>query len=200
MFFSDLSLEEIVYRVIAVLVALTVHEFAHGFAAFSLGDPTAQRQGRLSLNPLRHLDPVGTLLILIVGFGWAKPVEINPRNYRNPRRDMAIVGGAGPLTNIVVGMLLGWLLLPLTGAGAVQTLVFTVILINIYLGVFNLIPIPPLDGSRVVGPFLPDPLFRSYMQLERYGIFILIAILLVAAPVLIAIINPVVNALLNIAI
>ena len=152
----------------AVLIAITFHEFAHAFAADKLGDDTPRNQGRLSLNPLHHLDPVGSLLLLFAGFGWGKPVEVNPRNFnRNISMEKAdaIVSIAGPLMNLFLAIVFTLIycaivkfapnvLIGNTG-GAIQLLLMSIVSINIGLGVFNLIPLPPLDGSKVLMHFLP---------------------------------------------
>ena len=178
--------------VLPVILAITVHEAAHGYVADRLGDRTARMLGRITLNPLRHIDPIGTVLLplgmyALTGFmfGWAKPVPVNPRNLGNPRRDMAIVAVAGPLSNLVMAVLWsiailvgGWLLPVSTWVGA--PLVFmgaAGVLINVILLVLNMIPLPPLDGGRVLVGLLPAKLARVVSQVEPYGLFILIALL-----------------------
>ncbi len=178
--------------VLPVILAITVHEAAHGYVADRLGDRTARMLGRITLNPLRHIDPIGTVLLplgmyALTGFmfGWAKPVPVNPRNLGNPRRDMAIVAVAGPLSNLVMALLWsiailvgGWLLPVSTWVGA--PLVFmgaAGVLINVILLVLNMIPLPPLDGGRVLVGLLPAKLARVVSQVEPYGLFILIALL-----------------------
>ena len=178
--------------VLPVILAITVHEAAHGYVADRLGDRTARMLGRITLNPLRHIDPIGTVLLplgmyALTGFmfGWAKPVPVNPRNLGNPRRDMAIVAVAGPLSNLAMAVLWsiailvgGWLLPVSTWVGA--PLVFmgaAGVLINVILLVLNMIPLPPLDGGRVLVGLLPAKLARVVSQVEPYGLFILIALL-----------------------
>lgn len=173
-----------------VLVAITFHEFAHGYAAYKLGDNTAKNEGRLSLNPLDHLDPIGTLMLLLAGFGWGKPVHVNPMQYTRKismEKGEAIVSVAGPLTNIVLAFVLALIYGALVKFASVEFLVSTVgniiklilasaISINIGLGVFNLIPLPPLDGSKIIMPFLPynaKQWFRSNEQIF-YIIFVVI--------------------------
>ena len=170
----------------AVLIALTVHEYAHGFAAFRLGDPTARSLGRLSLNPLRHIDPIGMLSMILFRFGWAKPVPINTRYFKKPRRDMAITALAGPLANFLLSFLSAFLYVLLaylfTRLGALlaaprmirlflqYTLQFVYIFhfMNLTLGLFNCIPIPPLDGSRFLLPLLPRRAHFFVIRYERY--------------------------------
>jgi Zn-dependent protease len=175
-----------------VLFAITLHEVAHGWAARALGDSTAAMMGRLSLNPLKHIDPVGTIVVPIVFlllpgdflFGWAKPVPVSMRNLRNPRRDMALVAAAGPLSNLA--MAFGWgLLLKLAGAqGAQEGLWLGVammaaagIFMNLLLMALNLLPIPPLDGGRVMSAILPPSLGARYDRIEPYGFLIVITLM-----------------------
>ena len=182
----------------AVLIALTVHEYAHGYAAYRLGDPTARSLGRLTLNPLKHLDPIGAIFMLFFHFGWAKPVPINPRYFKNPRRGMAITAMAGPLSNFLlaalgaflyVGLyyLLGNLLpapqSPLFGRFIEFTLIFLYYFhfINLILGLFNCIPLPPLDGSRFLLLVLPKRAYFAVMRYERYIALGLILLLLLGA-------------------
>jgi len=164
----------------AILFGLTIHEFSHGWVAWQLGDPTAKMMGRLTLNPLKHLDPIGTIALFLFRFGWAKPVPIDPRNFRHPTRDMAISSLAGPAANLltagVSGLVLRVLLLFHVG-GFIVTLISYFVLFNLILCFFNLIPIPPLDGSRLVYHLLPPDLAAGYARLERYGFIILIGII-----------------------
>lgn len=167
----------------AVLWAISFHEFCHGYAAKLVGDPTAERSGRLSLNPLDHFDLVGTLMLLLVGFGWAKPVPINTRYFRHPRRDLVIVSLAGIVGNILTAVVcvlflrfLGEPWYSLAGRAGITVLI-QMIVINVGLAAFNLIPIPPLDGSRVLEAFLPFRFLRYYYWLERYGMIILLILL-----------------------
>jgi len=168
----------------AVLWAISFHEFCHGYAAKLVGDPTAERSGRLSLNPLEHFDLVGTLMLLLVGFGWAKPVPINTRYFRHPRRDLVIVSLAGVVGNILTAVVcvlflrfLGTPWYRLAGRAGITVLV-QMIHINMGLAAFNLIPIPPLDGSRVLEAFLPFRYLRYYYWLEQYGMIILLVLLM----------------------
>ena len=189
---------EIVWSIPAVLIAITLHEYSHGRMAYQLGDPTAAEAGRLTLNPLAHLDPMGTLMLLLFRFGWAKPVPVNFNRLNHPKRDMIYVSLAGPIANMTIAvifalilrlsyyfigqitmtqnssffnlsitMLRGWLLFLQTG-----------VIINLALAMFNLIPVPPLDGSKILLGFLPDPQAYKFAKLEPYGpIFLLILIL-----------------------
>lgn len=169
---------------IALIVAATVHEYAHAYVADRLGDPTPRYQGRLTLNPLAHLDPLGTLLILLAGFGWAKPVQINPANFRDWRRDTIVVAAAGPLANITLLFVLGvpyklGLLeaMPFGGSSFSRLLLITM-QINAMLAVFNLIPIPPLDGSKILMGLLPPAQAVSYARLQPYGVLLLLLLVL----------------------
>ena len=195
---GDITIEQLVMRLIAVIIALTIHEFAHGFASYRLGDGTAKYDGRLSFNPLRHIDPIGMLLIVLVGFGWAKPVMVDPRNLRKPKRDMAIISAAGPLSNFILAFLVLLLYVPLVifGDGSITPLVamflLTLVHINIILGVFNLIPIPPLDGSKILAVFLPNHLYWRYTSF-RHGFIVLI--ILIVTDIASMIIGPVVVAI-----
>ena len=178
----------------AILLALSVHECAHAWAAYKLGDPTAKNFGRLTINPLKHLDPLGVLCMIVARFGWARPVPVNSRNLKKPKRDMVLVSLAGPAANIVLAFigllvlrLLQVLVLPALppvslgsfGTGALVMLFQFLALfcsLNAGLAIFNLLPIPPLDGSKVLGALLPDAAYFQLMRYERYGILLLIAL------------------------
>ncbi|MCI8470903.1 MAG: site-2 protease family protein [Clostridia bacterium] len=184
------ALYDLLVSIPGVLLAITFHEFAHGFAAYKLGDNTAKNEGRLSLNPLDHLDPIGTLMLLLAGFGWGKPVHVNSTNYTRKismEKGEAIVSSAGPLTNIVLAFLLAIVygaIIKFASVGFIFSTVGKIILqilgaaigINIGLGVFNLIPLPPLDGSKIIMPFLPynaKQWFRNNEQIF-YIVFVVI--------------------------
>ena len=164
----------------AILFGLTVHEFSHGWVAWRLGDPTAKMMGRLTLNPLKHLDPIGTVALFLFRFGWAKPVPIDPRNFQHPTRDMAISSLAGPAANLLTAGVSGIILRVLDlfhVGGFVGMLTTYFVLFNLILCFFNLIPIPPLDGSRLLYHLLPPNLAAGFARLERYGFIILIGII-----------------------
>jgi Zn-dependent protease len=185
------SLQDIALLVIPVIIAITFHEAAHGYVAHYLGDDTAKNLGRVTLNPLRHIDLFGTvimplLLILTAGFmfGYAKPVPVNFAALRHPRRDMVLVAAAGPGMNLLLALASAVLLRLYLSASAepeafVANLFIRSVELNAMLAVFNLLPLPPLDGSKVVAPFLPISLARPYLGLERYGMLILLLLLFV---------------------
>ena len=170
-------------RILPALLCITVHETCHGLAALALGDTTAKREGRLTLNPLRHIDPMGLLMMLVFRFGWAKPVPVNMYAFRKPKQGMAITALAGPLSNFLLGFvflfLYGALYLPLCGKTAGE-LVLSMLYVGGYLSfalsVFNLLPIPPLDGSKILFALLPDGAYRRLMRYERYGSLLLLAL------------------------
>lgn len=203
------SLRDMVLRLVSVFLCLTVHETCHGLAALALGDPTAKRARRLSLNPLRHIDWFGLLMMVTVGFGWAKPVPVDPRYFKKPKQGMAITALAGPASNFVlayVSTIIYSMLFAVaqvkgesTGLGLALTFFSLLISLNIGLGIFNLIPFPPLDGSKVLAMFLPDRWYGRWMQLERYGMIVLMAALWFGLldGFLMAARNLVLNAMLN---
>ena len=174
----------IVSSLIVIFLTLPIHEFSHGFVATKLGDTTPKYQGRLTLNPLAHIDYLGALCILIFGFGWAKPVSVNMRNFKNPKLGMAITAIAGPMSNIIVAFItiilkdfISLFLSSNTIGYYLCLLCIFIAQINVYLAVFNLIPIPPLDGSRILNAILPDSAYYKLMRYERFliwGVFALI--------------------------
>lgn len=178
------SMGDAVLRVAAVFLCLTIHETCHGLAAYALGDPTAKARHRLSLNPLRHIDWLGLLMMFTMGFGWAKPVPVNPLYFRKPKQGMAITALAGPVSNFLLALLsmfISSLIYRYAPSFAVWGVAFDFFLfqlapLSIGLGLFNLIPIPPLDGSKVLAAFLPDRAYSWLMHYERYGIFLLLAL------------------------
>ncbi len=182
------SIIELIILAPPLLFALTFHEFAHGYVAWRFGDPTAKDAGRLTLNPLSHLDPIGTIAFFFIKFGWAKPVPVNPIYFKNPKRDMLWVALAGPVTNLILAVLSAFIIKsiwalatmlpysPLAEAILVplSRMLIASVWINLVLCIFNFLPIPPLDGSRILTGLLPDDLARSYMQIERYGFIIIL--------------------------
>lgn len=189
-----------------LMVAMSVHEFAHGWVAFKLGDNTAKSLGRLTINPLAHIDPFGTVLLpLLIFFGTggrfifgaAKPVPINYLALKNPKQDMVWIGLSGPLANIAFAVLLRAIWFIISPAGTIFDFIFrTLIIINVVLGIFNLIPIPPLDGSRVAMGLLPRQLASGYARIEPFGFFIIMALIMMG--LLQVILWPIVGSVLNI--
>jgi Zn-dependent protease len=183
MFDFSATIQDLAIRLPVFLLGLTIHEFAHGWSADRLGDPTARMHGRITLNPAAHLDIIGTIAIVLIGFGWAKPVPVDARYFRQPRRDMILVSAAGPVSNLLLaaimafvyrsipwgsfGMEAAWFLIP------IRAMIRTAVWANVLLAVFNLLPIPPLDGSRVVSGLLPLRQAITFNQLEPYGFVII---------------------------
>ena len=178
------SMGDALARVLAIFLCLTVHETCHGLAALALGDPTAKAMHRLSLNPLRHIDWFGLALMFAAGFGWAKPVPVDPRYFKKPKQGMAITALAGPASNILLAALLiggSKVILLYATYGAFWNAVFEFCLytaapLSVGLGLFNLLPIPPLDGSKILAVILPDRIYLCLMRYERYGILALLAL------------------------
>lgn len=182
---ANLSLERLILVIPAILIALTIHEIAHAKIAYRFGDSTAKDAGRFSANPLKHLDPVGTFMLVFLGFGWAKPVQVNPINFQGDRkRKMMFVALAGPVSNLLQA-LAGAIILSLiyhfaplsTVTGFFISFFITYININLVLAIFNLLPIPPLDGSKVLAGLLPHRFANAAFQLERYGFVILLLLI-----------------------
>lgn len=172
----------LIYRIPALLIALTVHEYAHAQMADSMGDPTPRMMGRLSLNPMAHLDPLGALMLVFIGFGWAKPVGINPSYFRNGREGMMKVSFAGPGANLFLCFLASFFIALMNKLGiltqGVYTFLFWMQMYNVWFAFFNLIPVPPLDGSKILMALLPGRQAYEYQKLEPYGMYILIGLLI----------------------
>lgn len=163
--------------IISLVVAITIHEFSHALAADRLGDPTPRVQGRLTLNPLAHLDPLGTLMLLIARFGWGKPVVFDPFNLRHPRRDAAIISLAGPVSNILLASILSLILHALLVTHyslLAYVIIQPIIVMNVFLAIFNLVPVHPLDGFKIVEGILPPEYARQWHELESYGMIFLL--------------------------
>ena len=173
--------------VLPALICITLHELAHGYVAWKLGDDTAKRAGRLTLNPIKHIDILGLVMLVAFGFGWAKPVPVNMRNFKNPKEGMAVTAAAGPVANLFVSIIFlfiyGLTLIPLGRAGyvgyCVSEMLITTAYLSLTLAVFNIIPIPPLDGSKVLYSVISDRAYRKLMYYERYGMIALFVLVLV---------------------
>ena len=168
-------LQDAIYLIPAVLLSLSFHEFSHGYVAFKLGDPTAKQAGRLTLNPLAHIAPLGTLCMLIFRFGWAKPVPVNVMYFKDRKKGMAITAAAGPISNLLLAFLCLLLFVPVlvyagwTAVGSyAANFLYIMVMINVGLAVFNLLPISPLDGSKILYVVLPNKIYFSIMRYERY--------------------------------
>lgn len=173
-------------RCFVVFCCLPIHELAHGLMAYALGDRTAKNQGRLSLNPLAHLNPIGTVMIFLFGIGYANPVPVNPRNFKNVKGGMALTALAGPSANLLMGFISVWGYYIFARVGAGNSFLYAVAMfflyaaqINVMLAVFNLLPIPPLDGSKIVAAVLPDKVYYKYMMYERYIMIALMVLLFI---------------------
>ncbi len=180
-------LTDMLFAVIPALICITLHELSHGFVAYKLGDNTAKNMGRLTLNPIKHIDLFGLVMMVAFKFGWAKPVPVDMRNFKNPKRDMAITALAGPVSNIIIGcvalFVLGLIWVPCFKNNselgyAVIKMVYTTAYLSVALAVFNIVPIPPLDGSKVLFSLMSDSAYMKLMRYERYG---MIALLLLVA-------------------
>ena len=184
MYLISYGIADILARFIILFLAITVHEFAHGMAAYKLGDPTAKYEGRLTLNPLSHMDPIGAVCMVLFRFGWAKPVPINPMYFRDRKRDTAITAAAGPLSNILMAFISAVLIAPFmilikpnfsnVITYFIEKLLYECAYLNIYFAAFNLIPFPPLDGSKILGAFLSQENYMQLLQYERFAYPLLI--------------------------
>lgn len=184
MFFSGADL---LYRIPALLIALTFHEYAHARMAYAWGDATAKNAGRMTLNPISHLDPLGTLMVMLVGFGWARPVPINPFHFRHREKGLFWVSLAGPGTNLLLAFAAALVLFLTTGnlpslyrwaaPGILEGILIWIVFINVFLAIFNFVPLPPLDGSKIVRSLLPRAYAHYYQSFEAYGPFLLILLL-----------------------
>jgi Zn-dependent protease len=175
-----------------VLISLTVHEFAHGWVSSKLGDPTPRRSGRLTLNPFAHLDVIGTLLMIVTGFGWARPVPVNPQYYKNYKKGMMLTAAAGPLANLllaVIGMIIYYMVLIISvklGPDlqifyTIEMFAYMFVYVNLCFMIFNIIPIPPLDGSKILGIFLPNGAYYKMLQYDRYFMLLIMLLSLTGA-------------------
>jgi len=191
---------DIVFSAIGLLIAVTIHEFSHALTADRLGDPTPRAMGRLTLNPLAHLDPLGTLMIFIAHFGWGKPVPIDPYNFKNPRRDEILVSLAGPTSNFIFMIAIS-LIIHFIPVSIFSYVLYTFAITNLYLGVFNLLPIPPLDGSKVFLNLMSvEKSYEWQKAFDRYGFFIVAACLFLpvgGSNIISLIVTPIVQFLSN---
>lgn len=173
-------LTDALFSVIPALLCITFHELSHGFVAYKLGDRTAKDAGRLTLNPIKHIDIFGLLMMVVFGFGWAKPVPVNMNNFKNPKSGMAITALAGPVSNMLLAAVMlivaFFLYLHIGMAHWIFQLVIRIAWLSIALGIFNIVPIPPLDGSKVLFSFLSDDMYNKLMRYERYGMLILLLV------------------------
>ena len=202
MIFSNIEPQIIVLLIPALVFSLSFHEFSHAWMAYRLGDSTAARMGRLTLNPLSHLDPVGSIALLLMGFGWAKPVPVDARYLRNPREDMVKVAAAGPISNIILAIIAALALRFLFGTGlltnSIKTFFIIFMQINITLAVFNLLPISPLDGSQILSPFLEKKFGSDVVwKMQLYGPRILFIIIIFSMVTDIHIFSFIINPIFN---
>lgn len=204
-----IGIAKLLITAFCVFFSLSIHEFAHGYAAYKMGDETAKYMGRLNINPMSHLDPIGALCLFLFGFGWAKPVPVNPRNFRTGKFKSGMVwtSVAGPLSNLLVAFIsllvfniiykipIGENLVVNRAFSLIVILLYTLISMNISLAVFNLIPIPPLDGSKILNAILPARVYFKIMQYEQYGFIVLI--LLINTPIFSRLLNGLANLILS---
>ena len=202
MIFSNIDSQIIVLLIPALVFSLSFHEFAHAWMAYRLGDSTAARMGRLTLNPMSHLDPIGSLALLLMGFGWAKPVPVDPRYLENPRQDMVKVAAAGPISNIILAIIAALVLRLLFDtnllSNSIKTFFIIFMQINITLAVFNLLPVSPLDGSQILSPFLekqfgPDIVWKMQVYGPRVFFIIIIISMVTDIHIFSFIITPIFN-------
>lgn len=196
MFSTDNIITWILFAVPSILIASTVHEYFHAWIAFKLGDPTPKAHGRLTLNPLAHIDPIGALMMVIFRFGWSKPVPINEWNFENRRQGKALTALAGPVSNLLLAALSGLLFHFLSNYSLIAFFLYVFATINISLAVFNILPIPPLDGHKVVNAFLPKRWSYWWEDLEKYSWILLLLILIPFSP-LSGILSKYINAVLS---
>lgn len=187
---------DFIINALAFIIALTIHEFSHAYVADKLGDPTPRSYGRLTLNPLAHLDPLGTLAIIFIGFGWAKPVPFDPYNLRNPKQDSLLISLAGPASNLILAIILS-LVIKIIPPTIIGDILLYIMMGNIGIAIFNIIPVFPLDGEKILTGLLPDSLATEFQNIMRqYGTIILVLMLLPIAggtSPIIALISPVIS-------
>ena len=199
MLFRGLPLEYLIILSPVLLFSLCFHEFSHAYIAYRLGDNTAERLGRLNISPLNHLDPIGTLMLLIVGFGWAKPVPVNPYNLKNPKKDMILIAAAGPISNLLLALLGSILMrfLPYSLISSFIEVFYLFIYINIALAIFNLIPLPPLDGSQIISGLIPNHKQNLLNKINQYGPNILMGLIFIGIFTKINIIHMIMSPFIN---
>ena len=194
----NFNLARIVLTLPGILLGLTIHEYSHALSAYYMGDDTAKYYGRLSLNPIKHIDPIGFLMLLFAGFGWAKPVPVNPNNFKNRKLGYFLVSISGPFSNFILAILLTFILglqITMQNNKTVEQIIFFGIYINLVLGVFNLFPIPPLDGSKLLLLILPDSMEHKYYSIQKYSYALLF--LLLYFGVISKVLFPIVQFILN---
>tara|TARA_Y100001970_G_C13893834_1_gene680111 strand:+ start:50 stop:679 length:630 start_codon:yes stop_codon:yes gene_type:complete len=199
MLFRGLPLEFLIILAPILLFSLCFHEFSHAYIAYKLGDNTAERLGRLNLSPFSHLDPIGTLMLLFVGFGWAKPVPVNPYNLNNPKKDMMMIAAAGPLSNLLLAFIGSCFIkyFPYNFLDNYNEAIYIFIYINIALAIFNLIPLPPLDGSQILSGIIPNNKIKLLNKINQYGPNILMGLILIGIFTNINIIHTIMSPFIN---
>lgn len=171
------TLIDFIYRIPALIIAMSFHEYCHGYVADKMGDPTPRQNGRLTLNPIAHIDPIGFLMLFIFKFGWAKPVPINPYYFTDKRKGVFLVSLAGPLSNVFLAIITRILMALFSGFHSIEDFLTLLYIYNMFFAIFNLIPIPPLDGSKILWSFLPPKQAYIFSQYEQYGFVILLLLL-----------------------